>query len=398
MVTQQHMDLISKIYDLPLRPENWQPVLDEFSATVGAAGAALLAFDPVYAGHQLSIADPDYAGHHLSIVTSNFTPAIIEEFGRLYGAEDQKAYNSLLMNPKRGFISDMEALGFDSIDQVISHPPLVWLNEKLGIQHRAISCLNLAKVWTDILTVQYSGEHGPITDEERDTGLLFLSHFAKSVELGRAFSMLKSRFDGVLTALDRFHIGIFVLSPNGSVIVKNAEADRLLDAADGITLSRAGQLHPTGDSERAELKDAIIKAVHTAEAKHNRAESLLTLSRRSGDEPYLVEVAPIRDQGEIKSLFSGALVFVIDPTKTDVVSTEGMQTLYSLTPSESEVCKLLAEGYETDAIADTQNLTRGTVRFYIKQLFQKTGVNNRSQLVRRALNVNLPIDPASQEN
>jgi len=37
---------------------------------------------------------------------------------------------------------------------------------------------------------------------------LFLDHFAKTMELSRSFSVLKSRFGGVLTALDRFHIGI----------------------------------------------------------------------------------------------------------------------------------------------------------------------------------------------
>ena len=73
-----------------------------------------------------------------------------------------------------------------------------------------------------------------------------------------------------------------------------------------------------------------------------------------------------------------------------------MQTLYGLTGSEAEICKLVAQGQETRDVADERNLTLETTRTYIKQILQKTGAKNRAQLVRLALNVNLPIDPKDQ--
>jgi DNA-binding CsgD family transcriptional regulator len=104
-------------------------------------------------------------------------------------------------------------------------------------------------------------------------------------------------------------------------------------------------------------------------------------------------VAPIRGCGdELDSGFTGAMMLVIDPTHTDVVSTEGMQALYNLTEAESDICRLIAEGLGTDDIADAQNLTRETVRTYVKRTLEKTGMKNRVQLVRLALTVNLPID------
>ncbi len=218
------------------------------------------------------------------------------------------------------------------------------------------------------------------------------------MELSRAFGVLKSRFGGVLTALDRFHIGIFVLSPNSSVVVKNLEAERILDAHDGLSLSREGYLHATNNTESGELKAIIARAISTAQAQDNRAESLMTLARASVSDPLLVEVAPIRDHDEIESQFKGCLVFVIDPAKSDVVSTEGMQMLYQLTDAETEISSLLAQGLTTDEMADSRNITQGTARQYIKQILQKAGVNNRAQLVRLALTVNLPIDPALSDD
>ncbi len=387
-INQSHMDLISRIYDLPLRPEKWQSVLDDFAPIMNAAGAAVLAFDPIY------------AEHHVNIINSNFlkiAPHFIHEFNERFGAVEKEGYAQMALDPKRKFISDMEGMGVRTLEEHAQLPVVQYLNENFNVRHRAASCLNLERIWTDLITVQFSSDRGPITDQEREIGAFFLDHFAKSVELGRAFGVLKSRFNGVLSALDRFHIGIFVLSPSGAVVVKNAEAERILGAGDGISLSREGKMLPADDSKRAELTDAIGKAVHTAQAENNRAETTLTLKRQSGEDPYLVEVAPIRDDGEIESQFNGCLVFVIDPAKTDVVSTEGMKVLYGLSASESEICKLVAEGFETDEMAETRNITRETVRSYIKKILQKTGVNNRVQLVRLALNVNLPIDPVSPE-
>ena len=85
-------------------------------------------------------------------------------------------------------------------------------------------------------------------------------------------------------------------------------------------------------------------------------------------------------------------MFVIDPMRTDVVSTEGIQALYNLTGSESEICRLIVEGLGTREVAEARNVGQETVRTHVKRLLGKTGTKNRAQLVRLALSVNLPID------
>ena len=382
-IRQSHLELISQIYGLPLQQDGWQAILDKFSPMMNAKAAFVTVYEPLY------------AKHHIFTGTSNFDPSYIEEFNTLFSTDDPFA--KLVKMPKRAFLSDMEILGLEQLEDYAKRPAIQWMNRNHKLFRATGSHLNLNRAWTDILCVLFSNDRGPITDEEKLIGDFFLSHFTKAMELSRAFNMLQSRFNGILTALDRFHIGIFILSPHGSVILKNAEAERIIMAGDGLVLSQDKQLYPTDEGQRAALKQAIIDAVDTAHAQQTRAQTLLTVDRRSGKDPYLVEVAPIRDDGELESRFKGCLIFVIDPTRTDVVSTEGMQALYTLTNSESKICKLLAKGFETNEIADTQNITRETVRNYIKQVLKKTGTNNRSQLVRLALNVNLPIDPASYE-
>jgi len=390
VITEQHLGLISSIYDLPLERECWREGLDTFARTMNASGGTLIVLDPLYSEIQVQ----EYSANYQDMKNSSGV-LLVEEYNAEFAKYDQPSAFRLLGSPDRGFVSEFELSGISSMDEYLNHPPVKWNREFLNITHRAASRLNVHSIWSDAITLHFSSNRGEITEHEKETGAFFLDHFAKAVELGRSFGVLKSRFDGVLSALDRFHIGIFVLSPNGSVVVKNVEADRILDAGDGVSLTRDVRMQASDDVERGQLNDAIARAVSTACAEDNKAETRMTLTRRSEAEPYMVEVMPMRDRNEMESPFRGALVFVIDPVKTDVVSAEGLQQIYGLSKSESEVCKLLAEGLETDEIADARNFSLETVRSYVKQVLQKTGVNNRAQLVRRALNVNLPIDPPS---
>jgi DNA-binding CsgD family transcriptional regulator len=270
---------------------------------------------------------------------------------------------------------------------------LKFLYERFGIAHRAAARLNRDGAWLGALSLHYHERHGPMTEAEATTAGLFLPHIAKIVEVTRPFMVLKSRFQAVMAALDRFHVGVFILSTTGHTILRNREADRILDLDDGLSLDRSGQPQPAHDAERRALRDAILKAAATARAEGDQAETLLALPRISGGDPFLAEVVPIRGCGiELDSGFTGAMMLVIDPMHTDVVSTEGMQALYNLTGAESDTCRLLAEGLGTGDIADAQNLTLETVRTYVKRILDKTGTKNRVQLVRLALTVNLPID------
>ncbi|MCW8970823.1 MAG: helix-turn-helix transcriptional regulator, partial [Rhodospirillales bacterium] len=330
-------------------------------------------------------------------MTSNFSPSLIDEYQAQFTnpTAGPSPFVKLSASTERGFMHDLEMLDLDSVAALRSRPAMQWLRRNFNLLRGASSRLNLERAWTDILMVMYAEERGGITEAEQRVGELFLEHFAKALELSRAFGVLRSRFSGVLTALDRFHVGVFILAPSGAVVIRNAEAERIVDARDGISISRDGHLRPSDESLRGELKAAIERAVHTSQAGDNCAETVFDLPRRSGEASYFVEVSPVREDGEIEKQFRGALVFIVDPAKTDVVSTRGMQSLYGLTDTESEVCRLVAEGLGTEEVAEARNVTRETVRNYIKQVLRKTGVQNRAQLVRLALKVNLPIDPES---
>lgn len=378
-VTRAQLDLISRIYDAALDQSAWADILDGMAKQCGAHGSAI------------GLADTHSPEVHIQKGSSVYSRSILEEYDRRFQAEDLEAYQNLSRYPAHRMISDTDLFSGGKPDREL--PALEFLHEHLGIAHRAAARLNRDRAWVGVMTLQHHERHGPMTRAEAGIADLFLPHLAKATELTRPFTVLKSRFQAVMAALDRFHIGVVILSATGDAILRNRETERILDLKDGLSLDRSGRLLAAREADRSALRQAIETAAATAGAEGDRAETLLVLPRRSGGDPLLVEVAPIRGrEGELDRGFSGAMVLIIDPTRTDKVSTEGLQALYSLTPAEAEICRLLVGGLDTGEVAETRNVSRETVRTHVKRLLEKTGTKNRVQLVRLALNVNLPID------
>lgn len=56
-----------------------------------------------------------------------------------------------------------------------------------------------------------------------------------------------------------------------------------------------------------------------------------------------------------------------------------IKTLDLLTPRERVMLKLLADGKSSSEIADKIDLTAGSVRVYLHDLYRKLGLRNRTQ-------------------
>src|SRR5436309_138170 len=61
------------------------------------------------------------------------------------------------------------------------------------------------------------------------------------------------------------------------------------------------------------------------------------------------------------------------------------QALYQLTPQETRLLKLLADGYSYQSSAAQLNISINTVRNYIRSIYEKLHVNSKSEAVSKAL-------------
>lgn len=384
MWNRDGLKLISEIYDLSLQPKRWSEVLDKFCQYFGAHAGIIQVFNHLDDKYKLDVLSSSY--------TNTLMPDVAKEYEENYYHYDQEVYKALLRYDGSDFKSDYELAGINHSDRDEKLPAVKWLRENFQVDHRAACRVNLHGAWSDIIGLHFKVGRGPITFDEQVEAKIFNPHWAKVIDLHRTFSMLRYKYDAVLSVLDRLFLGVFILSSIGEVIVLNEEARRILSSNSCLSVGRLGFLEAFGDTNRKSLNSAIMAALRSASATGNSENRVVSILGASAEDPLLIEVVPLRgDQDELEKGFTGAAVIIVDPKQTDVISTEGMAAIYNLTGAESEICRMIALGMDTDDVADSKNISRETVRTHVKRILSKTGTGNRSQLVRLAHKVNIPI-------
>ena len=184
-----------------------------------------------------------------------------------------------------------------------------------------------------------------------------------------------------LVCLDRFAVAALIVDGAGAVLHLNASARNLLDTKRFMAVGRSG-LRFNQRTLHAAFEAALRRATQTLPRS-----SLLPI-RFSGEDFYELTVSPLEQaMGTPSSNYAVPLAVVLIPgPRPDgkSVAQRGRQ-LYGLTEAESRVMAGLTLGRTVDEIAIEHGVRASTVRAQVRTIFEKTGVNRQSDLVRLAL-------------
>ncbi|PCJ23303.1 MAG: DNA-binding response regulator [SAR86 cluster bacterium] len=117
---------------------------------------------------------------------------------------------------------------------------------------------------------------------------------------------------------------------------------------------------------------------------------------RAGAKGYILKD---QDEDKIVSYLQGikqnrpALSAASSARLIDHFNSKGMELEQSqLTPREIEVTRLVAKGYSVEETADLLELSPDTVKGYVKNIYKKLDVNNRSEVTMAAIKLGL-VEP-----
>jgi DNA-binding CsgD family transcriptional regulator len=366
------------IYDAATSDDKWPAALDALVSAVDARGAILMAFDLVGLPFQVQ-----------KWCTSYRDDDIHQYFTR-FGHYEDKGVELLRKSPARTFVRDTAA--WPNYAEIADREDVVFLRERYGVQHRGAVCLTKDKGWSDSLALQVCEDWPNVTNAFWENLELSLPHMAKVVEINRTFTLLRLRYQAVLSALDHIRIGMCIGLAGGQILVANEEARRIFAAGDGLGLGPDGRLRAREEDVTRQIRAAIELTARTADGEGSSNELSIACARTSQASPLLIEVCPLRDsKGELERGLLGSLVSIIDPDRTKDISTEGLVALFGLSPAEKSVCDELLRGRSARDVADMRNVSPETVRTQVKALYAKTGVANRVELIRLAIAANPPI-------
>lgn len=372
---------ISKIYDAATSDVQWEETMDVITDYAGAKSGIVISTDIHLGGNWHSL-----KGSQLWRETP---PEKMQHIAENFRQYEQDAFQRISIFDKNTVHHDADIWGLDTLNQ---RPDIVYYRDNFGFSRRLASRLSDHPNWMESLALQYDQKHElvPVTSQQAMSGIV--QHVSKVVELNRTFALLEQRHQAVLMALDNIHIGVCIVQRNGEVIISNKEAERILDAKDGLWLSPANKLTFKEREQSLKLQQAIELAVGTSVGQGSQVEMLMHAERASAQRDVLIEVTPITDGlREIQSNFQGALVYLIDPENPTPIKIERLALSCGLSKAESAVCERVAHGWKNSDIAEDRNVSLDTIKTQVAHVLSKTGVKNRSELIRLILKSSPPV-------
>ncbi len=211
-----------------------------------------------------------------------------------------------------------------------------------------------------------------------------LPHMARALRLQEQLVAAESRRDEAGAVLDRFPGGVFLLGASGRLLAANRSASQLLDAADGLRITR-GVLRATVPLEAARLERLVARA-GAAPALDETGEGVLNVSRRSPLRPLNLLVASLR-AGALRreACNASVVVFITDPERPVAMSIGRVQRWLGLTHAEAALVVELVRGLRVEEAADTLHISTNTARTQLKRALAKTGTGRQAELLRLAL-------------
>ncbi|MBX2879444.1 MAG: LuxR C-terminal-related transcriptional regulator [Granulosicoccus sp.] len=389
-LTKSLNELITTIYGTVVDTDQWPDVLSRTAWLAGAESTTVCLVDYVAEELNSQFMCPLTEKMYPHYIQSPHMEVEIKALGRLPQVQTSSGFTST-----SEFVQNANAqFPDDPIDITAAEQ---WLESEWGIGERYLCRLNIQPSFMDLHTLLFRADTKNDVREGLQKTELLTPHFAKAVEISRPFLLLKARFQATLEVLDRFHLGVFIITPSGKVALRNTAANRILEQKDAVSVGSSGKLNSDKNSHPEGLDKLIDETLANQSKGVIRHSTEVLLQRRSGNAPYLVEISPLAEPTVIGP-HSGLMVIMIDPEHKKIVRTNGMSQMFGLSNAEDAVCGLLIEGYSTSEIAEARNVSPVTVKNQVQSLLAKTGNRNRSDLIRQALSINLPIDSNGHDN
>ncbi len=214
------------------------------------------------------------------------------------------------------------------------------------------------------LTLFRSGPSVPFGD--RETAVLedYLPYLHYADSLRNRYSKLENERDATLNVLDQIIAGVLLLDADGNTLYSNRRAQELISPDDRVASSELRRWSTTASKEGKSF----------------------AIRRDNGKPPVPAMAHRLTNADKDLPKGSPALMLVVnDPMRGMPSSGDWMRSFFQLTPAETRLANLLAQGESLEQSADLLNISVGTARVHLKRIYSKTGVRRQAELVRMIL-------------
>jgi DNA-binding CsgD family transcriptional regulator len=183
------------------------------------------------------------------------------------------------------------------------------------------------------------------------------------------------RARGAVVSMEVMGLPAAVLTVSGQVQATNA----LFDTMDSVFLSTAFGGLAINDAEANRLFQQLVHA--TAVGREPLVRSI-PIAQRDNRPPMIAHFLPLRRAAH-DLFFGGDLLLAVTTFNASsfVPSPNVLTGLFDLTPAEAKLAIALTGGGSLKQAAADSGIKISTARYYLEQVFQKTGTHQQSELV-----------------
>ena len=382
--------LIDSILSCTTESSNWEDTLDIFNEEFGVTASVMFSLH-------------EFQNNRLNFIWSSFYRNVepqssLEIVTSGDDGDDQIAYEALFTKPSQQIYTEMELFNVKDFDDLkpsrVREITMGWgLNMRLG------AALNKSGPWLDGLFCASRSENEwrvIVSDRRID---FCLPVIANTLSLSRTLRALRHRYKASLSVLDALGIAVLLVDIKGDVIEYNKQAQNIFDAEDGVSLTKEKRLQLFCYEKTQELEAMVNSANGLLQGDFQASHSQMVCERPSKKYDYLISVNSLSDgEGELEVGLKCAFVTIIDPTREDALSVEGLALLGQLSNAEVEVVRLLVKGLRTKSVAEHRNVSSNTIRTQLKAISEKLRCRSQSDIIRMAAATRIPIDDNFNKN
>lgn len=231
--------------------------------------------------------------------------------------------------------------------------------------------------------------HADAFDEEDKQKLsLILPHLSRALGVMLKLRNAEFRLTASYIALDRISSGVLLFGGDRSIQFANRASKNILAEDDGLFLRQYGEASGQLLARDTKTQDAIDTAISNAldpmaQAVPHFAQSVRVF-RPSGQLPYALQFSSLASNNEfgVGKDAPQVIAFISDPAQELQVDPEYLRKTFGLTPAEIRIAVALCQNGTIEEAAAKAGVAVSTVKTQLKQVYQKTGVDNRTRLTK----------------
>jgi DNA-binding CsgD family transcriptional regulator/PAS domain-containing protein len=373
--------LIEDLYAAPGSEPGWLCFLDHLCAELNGSGASFISVT-------------SRARHANVSMTVRTEPRALAAYHEHWGALDPWGRSPKLTALRPATV----VLG----DELISHAALKQtpfycdFGRSWDIVRSMVGIIETGAPSVSVIAVNGTERRGAFDTQDSQLLTALMPHLQRGLQLHRRLLAAETLSDNLSDVIDASRHALILVNAAGEVTFMNRAATLLMAKRDGLSVD-AKELRAARSVDRARLRSLIADAAATSRRQSIGAGGVLALGRPSGHRPLIAVVSPLsRRRSALPSAdVASALVVVSDPENRTVPSDETLRALFTLTPAEAVLARLLATGMTPADAAMFLGVRVGTARTRMKAIFEKTNTHRQSDLIRSLLNATHAVQPVS---